>query len=80
MINFPRQSIAAAVRAEMHGYALMAEISEDVTSQDKNLPHGKSIEIGSLLLLLLAHSVYPPLQRMAKLHDARVVRQDLYEK
>ena len=29
MIDFPRQSIAAALRAEMHGYALMAEISKD---------------------------------------------------
>ena len=29
MINFPRQSIAAAVRAEIYGYAFMAEISED---------------------------------------------------
>ena len=29
MINFPRQSIAAALRAEMHGYEWMAEISED---------------------------------------------------
>ena len=30
MINFPGQSIATALRAEMHGYALMAEINEDV--------------------------------------------------
>ena len=29
MINFPVQSIAAALRAEMHGYALMVEVSED---------------------------------------------------
>ena len=29
MINLPGQSIAAALRAEMHGYALTAEISED---------------------------------------------------
>ena len=29
MINFTRQSIAAALRAEMHRYALMADISED---------------------------------------------------
>ena len=28
-INFPGQPIASARRADMHGYALMAEISED---------------------------------------------------
>ena len=34
MINFPGKSIAAALQAEMRGYALMAEISEDAVNLD----------------------------------------------
>ena len=36
MIDFPSQSRAVALRAEMHGYALMAEKTEDVMAVEVN--------------------------------------------
>ena len=44
------------------------------------LPHGERVDVGSFLFLILAHSVKSSLQGQTKLHNARVVGQDLKEK
>ena len=44
MIDFPMQSRAVAFRADMHGYALMAETSEDDVNQAVN----NSIKLGPM--------------------------------